>query len=403
MKITAKLVASLTLPRGKSDVIHFDDDLPGFGYRLRRGSGDAVRRSWVAQYRVAGGSRRVLIGDAAVLSTEQARAEAKKILAAVTLGKDPQAEKADRRERDRLSLQSVIADYLEMKAGEVRPGTMREVKRYLTGPYFRSLHSMPIDAIERKHVAAAVMAAQKAHSASVAMLARSTLGALFAWGMTMGLCESNPTIGAYTPQVGEPRARVLTDDELVRIWKACEDDDHGRITRLLILLAARRGEVGGMVWNEIDLEGPRPPTWTIPAERSKNGIAHTLPLLPMAMEIIAATPRIVDRDCLFGSRSERGFSAWAEGKAALDARSGVADWRLHDLRRSVATGMANLGTPPFTIEQVLNHVASKTTVARTYNLSSYTNEVRAALALWHSHIESLVSGGARKVVALHSK
>ena len=112
MKITAKSIAALTLPEGKSDSIHFDDDLPGFGYRLRRGAGGNVNTSWVAQYRRAGATRRALLGAGAVLSAEQARNAAKQVLAKVALGEDPQADKAERRDKDRLSLRSVIDEYL---------------------------------------------------------------------------------------------------------------------------------------------------------------------------------------------------------------------------------------------------------------------------------------------------
>jgi integrase len=399
MKITAKSVAGLSLPHDKSDIIHFDPELPGFGYRLRRGSGDIVRRSFIVQYRRPGGSRRVLLGAGDVLTVEQARAAARKILAKVALGEDPQADKADRRDRDRLSLRSMIDDYLAAKLDEVRPGTLREITRYLTGPYFKSLHSRPVDNITRKDVASAVMATQRNHSAGVASLARSTLGAFFSWCLTMGLCESNPVIGSAEPKSGEPRSRVLTDGELVRIWEACRDDDHGRVVRLLILTACRRAEVGGMRWSEIDREHG---TWTIPAARTKNGRLHTLPLMPGALAILETVPHMATRDHLFGAWSGKGYTAWTEGKAALDERVGFNDWRLHDLRRTTATRLADLGTPPHVVEQILNHQSGhRAGIVQVYNRSSYDREVKAALALWADHINTLATGDERKVVVLH--
>jgi integrase len=410
MKITAKSVAAATLPRGKSDIIHFDDELPGFGYRLRQGAGSTVRRSWVVQYRVPGGSRRVLLGAGDVLTAEQARQAAKKILGAVALGQDPQADKAERRDRDRLSLRSVIDDHLAVKRDEVRPGTLREITRYLTGPYFKSLHSRPVDSITRKDVASAVMATQRNHSAGVASLARATLSSFYSWCLTMGYCEQNPVIGSAEPKKGEPRSRVLTDDELRRIWRACEAgrppemaewgtgvDEYGRIIRLLILTACRRTEVGGMRWSELDSVAS---TWTIPKERAKNNRAHVVPLMPVMIEIIRAVPRMVDRDQLFGSRSNKGFSAWSEGKDALDARIGFDDWRVHDIRRSVATKMADIGIAPHIIEALLNHVSGhKSGVHGVYNRSSYEREKVVALATWSDHLNSLI-GGKRKIVPL---
>jgi integrase len=400
MKITAKSVAAATLPRGKSDIIHFDDELPGFGYRLRQGSSDTVRRSWVVQYRRPGGSRRVLIGSADVVTAEQARAAAKKILGAVALGQDPQADKAERRDRDRLSLRSVVDDYLAVKRDEVRPGTLREITRYLVGPYFKPLHSRPVDSIARKDVASAVMATQRGHSAAVASLARSTLSALFSWAMTMGFVESNPVIGSAEPKTGEPRSRVLSDAELRRIWHACEDlGDYGTIVRLLVLTACRRAEVGGMCWSELNGE-----TWVIPKERCKNGRSHQLPWLPLMAKVIDGVPHMVDRDHLFGSRSDKGYSAWAEGKVALDARVGFDDWVVHDLRRSVATGLANQGVAPHVIEAILNHWSGhRVGIVQVYNKSGYEREVKMALGMWCDHINTLVAGGKRKVVALHAK
>src|SRR5262249_48391284 len=156
----------------------------------------------------------------------------------------------------------------------------------------------------------------------------------FVWAMQNGVAESNPVIGTRKPQTNKPRERVLSDDELVSIWRACKDDDYGRIIRLLILTAARRAEIGGMAWGGLDLERA---TWTLPAGRSKNGRAHALPLMPTVLDIIKGVPRMVSRDQLFGARSEDGFASWDKGKIALDARSGVSNWTPHDIRRSVAT------------------------------------------------------------------
>jgi integrase len=189
---------------------------------------------------------------------------------------------------------------------------------------------------------------------------------------------------------------VLSDDELGRIWRACSDDDeYGRAVRLLILLGCRRQEVGSMRWSEIDFDKG---TWTIAATRSKNGRAHTLPLLPLAAQVIDKFPHMVGRDPLFGTRGN-GFGRWAVGKAALDASSGVTGWVLHDVRRTVATRMNDVGVAPHIVEAILNHVdGAKSGVAGIYNRSTYANEVRNALALWEDHVRTLDDGGRRKVL-----
>ena len=152
-----------------------------------------------------------------------------------------------------------------------------------------------------------------------------------------------------------------------------------------------------MCWREINPDGT---SWTIPKERSKNGRAHTLPLLPEMREIIEAVPHIVGRNQLFGTRGG-GFTAWSLGKKQLDARSGVEDWTTHDIRRTVSTRMGDLGILPHVIEVILNHVSGhKAGDAGTYNRSLYANEVRSAFLRWHDYVRTLVDGVERKVIAM---
>jgi integrase len=399
MNLTAKTAATLSsLPEGKSDVIYFDDALPGFGLRLRASAGGKVLRSWVAQYRRAGGTRRITLGAVGVLSAEQARAAAKKVLAAAALGQDPQAERSARRDKDRHTLRGVAAEYLEAKRVQVRRRTHFELTRYFTGGYFRALHSMPIDTVTRKDVAARLVAIARESGAPTAIAARAALSAFFGWALRMGLAESNPVIGSFAPASSPGRSRVLTDAELAAVWRA-SDDEHGRIVKLLILTACRRQEVGSMCWSELDAERG---VWTIPAERAKNKRAHSLPLPQAAWRIIDAVPHVAGRDYLFGVRGE-GFRAWADGKADLDKRLGVAvaPFVLHDIRRTVATKMADLGVQPHVIEQVLNHVSGhKAGVAGIYNRSSYEREVKTALAMWADAVRALAEGGERKVIPM---
>jgi integrase len=401
MKLTAKTVAELTLPVGKTDVIHFDAELAGFGFRLRRGAGAKILRSWVAQYKVSGKTRRLLLGSAAVLGAEQARAAAKKVLAKVTLGEDPARAQHDRRSKDLLTMRAQVGEFLAAKELKLRARTMVEHRRYLTDPrYFGPLHRKPLDQISRKDIGACLVAITRTCGSPTASRARGALGSFFSWAMTMGLCEANPTIGAVQPAGSTPRDRVLSDDELVRIWRACRDDDHGRIIRLLVLTACRRAEIGDMTWDEID---PDRGTFTIAAPRSKNGRPHTLPLPRTAIEILRQVPRMATRLQLFGQRSH-GFTRWHKGKLELDQRSGVEGWTYHDLRRTTATRLADLGVQPHVIECILNHSGGfRGGVAATYIRSPYANEMRAALIMWADHTRTLVEGGERKVVAFERR
>jgi integrase len=396
--LSAKAVAALQLPPGKGEAIHFDDKLPGFGYRLRR-SGGQIKRSWVVQYRRAGGSRRIKLGDATVLSAEQARKQAMKVLGRVAIGEDPQAERHDRRSKDRLNTRAVIEEYVQAKEPDLRPRSLYEIKRYLlTGTYFRALHPLPIDTVTRKDIAARLVAITREASPNTAAHARSLLNGFFVWALRMGYLESNPVLGAIKPKESVGRSRVLSDPELAAVWKASGDDDFGRIVRLLILTACRRQEIGGMRWSELDSDAG---TWTLPAARSKNKRSHTLPLSSAAWDIINSAPRLAYREHLFGVRADSGFCDWHVAKRELDQKLGdsVAPFLLHDLRRTVATKMADLGVQPHVIESALNHQSGhKGGIAGIYNRSSYEREVKAALAMWADCVRALAEGGERKVL-----
>jgi integrase len=398
LRLDAKTVNRLSLPAGKSDHIAWDSELRGFGLRLRAGGG-GVRRSWIVQYR-RGRTRRVLLGTIELLSAEQARAAAKKVLARVALGQDPQGEKAVRRQKDAYTLGALVEEYLAFKEPTIRRPTYANLAMYLRGPYFKPLHGVPVDTVSRRDVAARLVAVTRAHGSIVAARARGALSTFYVWALGNGLAEANPIIGTLKPQDAEPRSRVLSDEELAAIWRASGDDAYGRVIKLLILTGARRGEVGGMRWSELDLGRG---VWTIPPQRTKNKKPHVLPLMPMSLDIITSVPRRVTRDHLFGTRSVVGLRHW-HAKAALDRRLGkaVGPWRLHDIRRSVATRMADLGAMPHVIEAVLNHHSGhRSGVSGIYNRSSYEREVKAALAMWADHIRFLVEGGDRKVLAFN--
>jgi integrase len=216
--------------------------------------------------------------------------------------------------------------------------------------------------------------------------------------MREGLCEANPVIGTNDPDPQTSRDRVLSDAELAAIWNNCGDDDFGRAVKLLMLTGCRRDEIGSLRWSEINLDAG---TITISAARTKNGRAHTLALPGMALDIIRTISRRGDRDFIFGT-SGGGFSRWSAHTAALRQRLGeMKPWWLHDLRRSTATGMAEIGIQPHIIEAVLNHVSGhKGGVAGIYNRAAYAEPMRVALQRWADHIAGLLDGRANNVVPL---
>jgi integrase len=341
------------------------------------------------------------IGTAEKLMPDEARKAAKKILAKVELGQDPQGEKAAARLKHAPTLRSVVDDFLNAQESKLRPESYRVTKLYLTGPaYFGPLHSTTVTEITLADVAARITAIARKNGSVTAGRARSALSAMFRWAMGEGLMGAhpiNPVIGTNKPKDSKPRERVLSDVELATIWRACEDDDYGRIVRLLTLTGCRKREIGGMRWSEIDLDNA---TLSLPKERVKNNHAHIVSLTPLAVQIIEAVPRRAGRDHLFGDRSPAGFTRWAKLKERLDDSSSVAEWVVHDLRRTVATRMGDLGVLPHIVEAALNHRSGhRRGVAGVYNRSRYEGAVKAALALWADHIQSITSGGERKIVS----
>ena len=400
-------VAKLKLDDGKSDQIFFDADDHGFGLRIRA-DGGRQRQSWIVQYRVKGRTRRAKIGDYPTVSPDQARKKAKTILASVQLGADPQAEKEAERAKGSRTLGSVAGEYLAMKEleverGQYRASSFRVTKIYLKRPqYFGPLHSHAITDITVADIAGRLNTINKKSGAVTAGRARSALSSMFTWAMRQGLMGPtpyNPASVTENPDARLSRDRVLKDTELAAIWRACKDDDFGRIVRLLICTACRREEIGGLRWGEIDQDAG---TITLPKERVKNNHEHVLPLTPLALEIIGSVKEQVGRTHLFGDRSSTGFTTWYVAKHDLDDRLGkMAPWNLHDIRRGVATWMAEHGNvEPHIIEAVLNHYSGhKSGVAGVYNRARYSKQIRIALGLWDDHVRTLIQGGQRKVLS----
>jgi integrase len=184
---------------------------------------------------------------------------------------------------------------------------------------------------------------------------------------------------------GNSRERVLTQEELRQLWHSLGDDAFSDVVRLLLLTGQRRTEIGKLAWAEVDLAQKQ---IILPASRVKNGREHCIPLSAQALAILQRQPQ--RWEFVFGERD--GYTNWADAKAALDERVGIAPWRLHDLRRSAATYMAEIGVLPHVIEQALNHVSgAKAGVAGVYNRSKMTDAVREGLQRWADAVERITA------------
>jgi len=188
------------------------------------------------------------------------------------------------------------------------------------------------------------------------------------------------------------RERVLTPSELKKLAEGLGTDPFSQIVRLLLLTGQRRNEIGHLRWAEIDLAAK---VIVLPPERTKNGRLHELPLSRQALAILERLPRRNSSDFLF---SKRGFNDWDRVKDQLDQRLDLAPWRLHDLRRTCATGMAELGVQPHIIEAVLNHVSGhKGGVAGVYNRATYAEPMREALQRWADWLDQITAKPTTKI------
>ena len=437
LKLTDGIVEGVEPER--ADVYIWDSALPRFGVRVT----SAGSRVYLLQYRAkattgAGRTRRITIGqhDGDLWNVTKARAAARKLLAAVDLGRDPYAEReAEREATHQAELERQAADADAAKRGEEGFSTLLETyigrrlgKRRSATEAARLLRHGPAATWGERHIAtirrsdvAELLEVIGERSPAVARATYAELRPFFDWCVERDFIGASPIQGITAPPRPRSRDRVLADVELAVIWRAAESlgFPFGPVVQLLILTGQRRAEVAGMRWEEIDLEGRQ---WRIPAERSKNGQAHELDLCPEAMAILERIPNT--GPLLFPARSNgaaakpvAGFSATkrrldavverlrAEEAAEQCAKppKPLAPWRLHDLRRTAATGMAAMSFPPHVVERVLNHVSgSQSGLVGVYQRHDYRAERKAASLAWGTRLAAVVSGEApaSNVVAL---
>jgi integrase len=246
--------------------------------------------------------------------------------------------------------------------------------------------------IRASHVNDILDALVEAGKPSEANHALGVIKTLFGWCSDRDMITVSPCAKIKKPAKHGSRSRALSESELRRLWALLEGEGYpfGTMTKLLLLTGQRRGEVTQMRWSQLDLAAR---TWLIPTELSKNGREHLVPLSDHALAVIASIGR-AGNDLVFPAHGnvENVFSGFTRAKNRLDRLSGLKDWTLHDLRRTTATHLGKLGTPPHVIERVLNHVSgSFAGVAGVYNRHPYFEEMRAALQVWGERLATQAS------------
>lgn len=415
VKLTKTIVEAV--PTEGKDVLVWDAKLPGFGLKVT----PKGRRVYLLQYRPKGskGVRRYTIGvHGAPWTTERAREAAEGLVTRVRLGEDPfvidkgrRAEEArdavestaSRERQDREAFDKVVDQFVTAYA---KPKNRRwaETERILKHDAVKAWGARPVRSISRLDVLALVDKVKK-RSPSAARALYAQLRTLFGWCLERDLVDASPCAGVKSPAPSVARDRFLDDREVGLVWRGCErlGGPFEPLFKLLLLTGQRREEVSGMRWSEVSLERAE---WTIPASRTKNAKAHEVDLAPEVLGILKDLPRT--GQLVFTTTGQKPLSGHSKAKARLDLEVErlrleavaeraqgapelpLAPWRLHDLRRTAASGMAALGHPPHVIEAVLNHSSgARGGLVGVYQRYHHRPERKAALLNWAAKASAL--------------
>jgi integrase len=395
--LSVRAVEAATAPQERREIP--DGYLPGL-YLVVHPTG---AKSWAVRYRHHGQTRKFTLGGYPTLDLKAARETGAKALRAVAEGRDPGQEKAHARALQLHSLESVVEQFLDRHVRRLnRPKTIRETERALRQHVLPRWRGRSIDSITRRDVLDVL---DRVVDGGAPVMANRVLAAtrkLFNWALSRDIIAASPVAGVKPPTLERARDRVLSDDELRLVWQAADQVGwpFGPLVQLLALTGQRRDEVGQMRWLEIDIEKQ---LWTLPRERVKNDLPHEVPLSDAAVDILKSAPRI--SDLVFSTNGATAASGFSKAKRRIDAQLNMPAWRLHDLRRTAASGMARLGVNLPVIEKVLNHSSgSFAGIVAVYQRHSFADEKRAALQKWGNFVSALVEAkGADEVVRLREK
>lgn len=396
IKLTDAKLKALRAPE-TGQVEYPDTDVPGL--RARIGKSGAI--AFVLRRRVGGQIKNITLDRFGPrFGVVEARRKARSILSDLEAGKGPPVKRA-RVHAGVLTLRALVPEYTRAKAGLRSVG---EIERILDKYVLPELGDRLADSVTRGDVTRLIDSIA-ADAPTMARAVHAQLSAFYSWAMPrLDRLAANPCRDAGRPQKAKPRDRVLTEAELAALWAVADAEPFpwGPGLKLLMLTGQRREEVFAADRAEFDLVAKE---WTIPPERAKNGVAHIVPLSPAALAVVQGIPEFADSGKLFPTRTkarqaEAGPSGYSKAqsrfRAALDAklaRKSGPHWQMHDIRRTVATGLQRLGVRFEVTEAVLNHVSgARGGVAGVYQRHDWKAEKRTALDAWAIELARLVKG-----------
>lgn len=373
--LTTQSIANAPLPKGES-VVLWDTVVPGFGVRLFASG----RKVFIFQYRTRSRQQRRMTGAlVGTVTLDRARSWAKEQHAAVRYGHDPAGERKAAEQRDPdapvFTVDSVVDEFtkLHLEGRGRSPNYLRDSRNIFRRFVLPAWGERDIRSITRREVIGLLDSIMDRGTPILANRAHSTVSKLLGWCVERDLIEHSPADRVARPASERERERVLSDDELVAVWQAAKVLRYpwGPFFRMLLATGCRESEVSKLRWESIDL-GAR--TWTLSATDTKGKRATVVPLSKAAVDVLE---RIGPRGdgYVFESRDGGAIRAFSYGKILLFQELGenIAHFRIHDLRRTVGTGLGRLGVQPHVIAAVLNHAPSGIT-RKVYNLYSYFDE-----------------------------
>ena len=393
--LTEKGIAALKPEPGKRVTV-FDTIVPGLCVRVtERGV-----KSFTVIARHQGRQRWVTIGTVGAIGLADAREAAREALAKARRGEDPGAKPAPIREADTFAKVAAFVEKYAKRHNRSWAETERIFAVYVTPAWGKR----DVRSITRRDVIELLETVARENGPIMSNRVLAAARKLFSWCVERDIVTANPC--SHVTPLGKEvsRDRVLSDDELRVFWAAAGTlgEPWRSFFSTLALTGQRLGEVAGMRWPDVDLDRA---TWTLPREATKSDRAHEVPLSPEVVAILTALSRrsgpyvFTTGD---GRKPVRGFSA---AKRVLDAAMpGVAPWRLHDLRRTFATGAARSGIAPHVVEKALNHAGGVIAgVAAVYNRYGFETEKRRALEAWSAHVLGLIAERPGNVVGLRAR
>jgi integrase len=369
-------------PPTSGSVDYYDRACPGLALRISYGGAKA----WSFTYRHNGVLRRMTLGRYPLLGLAEARQAWIRLRQDVAHGKDPLRDRKIKRPSTAYS--ASVEEWLERDQAGNR--SRHVTRRVFERDVLPTLGDRDIADVGRRDVLDVLDAIVDRGAPVMARRTYGRLNRFFNWCVGRGIIEVSPMVAMPRPGGREKgRERVLADAELAKVWRACDELGwpYGPCVQLLALTGARRGEIGALRWDEIVDDAI-----VLAGDRTKTSEPHSIPLSPMAAAIVAELPKVTGSPYVFSLNGKAPIANWGEVKKKLSASADIAPWVLHDIRRTVATGLQKLGVQLQVTEAVLGHVGSRGGVVGVYQRHGFEVEKRASLEAWGAHIAALIEG-----------